>query len=72
MPKESIFRRVWRMAIPSQPDCIDAQLIKFIEEMEKDSPHRSQEWMRDSMRDRFIRERLALGQDVAKQQERAD
>lgn len=60
---ENVFRRTLRLPIPLAPDSVDALLIAHIEELEKDSPHRLQEWMRQCLRNAFVIERSLVEQE---------
>ncbi|MDU4254445.1 hypothetical protein [Pseudomonas sp.] len=61
-PKENIFRRTLRMPVPASQDNVDAKLIEHMEKLELDSPHRLQEWMRNSLRNTFVQEQIVLAQ----------
>lgn len=60
---ENIFRRTLRLPIPAATDSVDAMLISHMEELEKDSPHRLQEWMRYCLRNVFVQERAVVDQE---------
>lgn len=60
--KELIFRRTLRLPIPAATDSVDAMLIEHIEELERDSPHRMQEWIRNCLRNAYMQEQLILAQ----------
>jgi len=70
--KENIFRRTLRLPIPAAPDSVDAKLIEHIEKLEQDSPHRLQEWIRNSLRNTYMQEQLILAQGACDQQGRKD
>lgn len=53
---ENVFRRTLRMPKPVSGESVDAMLISHMEELEKDSPHRLQEWMRHCLRSVFVQE----------------
>lgn len=57
---ENVFRRTIRLRIPSNSDCLDSLLIDHMTNLEKDSTHLMQEWIRNALRDSFKQERLAL------------
>lgn len=60
---ERIFRRTLRLPRPMAADSVDALLIEHIEELEKDSPHKLQEWIRQCLRNAFVQERAVVDQE---------
>lgn len=59
-PKDTLFRRTLRIQRPTDEHSIDALLIRHMEQLESDSPHRLQEWMRNALRETYKNECLAL------------
>ena len=60
---ENVFRRTLRMPKPLAAGSVDALLISHMEELEKDSPHRLQEWMRHCLRSVFVQEQSVVEQE---------
>lgn len=57
---ENVFRRTLRIPIPVSAESVDALLIAHMEELEKDSPHRLQEWVRSSLRNAYVQEKAVV------------
>lgn len=57
---ENVYRRTMRLPIPMAADSVDALLISHMQELEKDSPHRLQEWIRGCLRSAFLQEKSVV------------
>lgn len=57
---ENVFRRTLRIPVPADQESFDALLIAHMEELEKDSPHRLQEWVRSCLRAAYMQERAVV------------
>lgn len=57
---ENVFRRTLRMPIPESDDCVDSLVIMHMIKLERDSPHRMQEWIRYSLRSSFLQEKSVI------------
>ncbi|MBF6615614.1 MAG: hypothetical protein ITG07_02700 [Candidimonas sp.] len=57
---ENVFRRTLRIPVPVTVDSVDALLIAHMEELEKDSPHRLQEWVRNCLRSAYMQEKAVV------------
>ncbi|RRV29952.1 hypothetical protein EGJ86_22190 [Pseudomonas sp. o96-267] len=58
-----VFRRTLRIPVSESGAGIEAQLIEYMESLEKDSPHRLQEWMRHCVRTVFVQEQQLLNKE---------
>ncbi|CAM5404369.1 hypothetical protein SSTU70S_02823 [Stutzerimonas stutzeri] len=54
------FRRMLRIPSPANLESIDARVIRHLESLEQDSPHRMQEWIRLALRNQFVSEVFVL------------
>lgn len=54
------FRRTIRLRHPADASTVDAQLVRHLEDLEKDSAHAMQEWIRSALREAFVRECVAV------------
>lgn len=56
--KKEVVRKMLRLLVPHDKDSLDAKLIDHLNQLELDSSHRVQEWMRTAMRNQLERELL--------------
>jgi len=56
-----VMRRMLRLTNPENKESLDAMLCGHLIELEQESPHRMQEWIRNALRNQFSQEQMVVG-----------
>lgn len=52
----AIFRKALRIPRPADPESVDALVYQRLVQLDDESPHRAQEWIRGALRNEVLRE----------------